>query len=147
MKAVDWIDGKVRFIDQTLLPGEERYVETDDITVVAEAIKSLRIRGAPAIGVAAGFGVVLGVRPSHAHSSLLRRFDEAVTLLGSTRPTAVNLFNVLNRMRAIFLRTGVVEEREAVRMLECEALAIQREDIAGPSGNTVQRCFRPGHRC
>lgn len=129
MKAVDWIDGKVRFIDQTLLPGEERYVETDDIHVVAEAIRALRIRGAPAIGVAAGLGVVLGLRTSGARVPLATRFDTAVNLLGSTRPTAVNLFNVLNRMRAVFVRTPALEEPEAVRMLECEALAIQREDI------------------
>ncbi len=131
MKAVDWIDGSVRFIDQTLLPTEERFVLTNDIQVIAEAIRSLRIRGAPAIGVAAAFGLVLGLRSSDSPdgSSLAFRFDRAARLLGSTRPTAVNLFNVLSRMRGVLEAGSGAGDREAIRRLECEALVIQAEDI------------------
>ncbi len=131
MKAVDWIDGKVRFIDQTLLPFEERYTETDDIQVVAEAIRALRIRGAPAIGVAAAFGIVLGLRgPSRpGETSLASRFDRSVTLLASTRPTAVNLFNVLNRMRATWMAASGGDDRDVPGRMEREARMIQAEDI------------------
>jgi methylthioribose-1-phosphate isomerase len=131
MKAVDWIDGTVRFIDQTLLPAEERFVITNDIQVIAEAMRSLRIRGAPAIGVAAAFGLVLGLRSpdSPDGSSLALRFDRAARLLGSTRPTAVNLFNVLNRMRGVLQAASGVGDRETIQQLEREARVIQAEDI------------------
>ena len=131
MKAVDWIDGKVRFIDQTLLPHEERFVETDDIDVVADAIKALRIRGAPAIGVAAAFGLLLGVRATGSSTGipLARRFDLAFEKLASTRPTAVNLFNTLARMRAAFVGASGTGEREAIQLMESEARRIQEEDI------------------
>jgi methylthioribose-1-phosphate isomerase len=128
MKAVDWIDGRVRFIDQTLLPAEERFVVTDDILVIAEAIRSLRIRGAPAIGVVAAFGLVLGLR-SPDGSSLALRFDRAARLLGSTRPTAVNLFNVLSRMRGVLGAASGMGELDAIQLLEHEACMIQAEDI------------------
>jgi methylthioribose-1-phosphate isomerase len=131
MKAVDWIDGKVRFIDQTLLPAEERFVVTDSIEVIAEAIRSLRIRGAPAIGVVAAFGLVLGLRSpdSSQGSSLAQRFDRAALLLGSTRPTAVNLFNVLQRMRGVLGGISAADDGEAIQHLEREARLIQAEDI------------------
>ncbi len=131
MKAVDWIDGTVRFIDQTLLPLEERYVETDDIRVVADAIRALRIRGAPAIGVAAAFGIVLGLRepPRPGETSLASRFDRAATLLASTRPTAVNLFHVLDRMRATWMAASGDDDRELLERMEREARSIQTEDV------------------
>jgi methylthioribose-1-phosphate isomerase len=131
MKAVDWIDGRVRFIEQTLLPLEERYVETDDIHVVAEAITALRIRGAPAIGVAAAFGVLLGVKNSHGRAAepFQKRFESSVALLAGTRPTAVNLFNVLERMRSAFLRAHGGSDETIYAALEREARDVQKEDI------------------
>jgi len=131
MKAVDWVDGRVRFIEQTLLPIEERYVETDDIHVVAEAITALRIRGAPAIGVAAAFGVLLGVKNSRgdANEPFQKRFESSVALLAATRPTAVNLFNILERMRSAFLRAHSGSEEATYTALELEARDIQKEDI------------------
>jgi methylthioribose-1-phosphate isomerase len=153
MKAVDWIDGTVRFIDQTLLPAEERFVITNDIQVIAEAIRSLRIRGAPAIGVAAAFGLVLGLRSpdSPDGSSLALRFDRAARLLGSTRPTAVNLFNVLNRMRGVLQAVSGVGDREAIQQLEREARVIQAEDIEachriGDFGAYALQCGCSGNR-
>jgi methylthioribose-1-phosphate isomerase len=92
MKTIEWRDGSVRFLDQTLLPGEETYVETADYRVVAGAIRALAIRGAPLIGIAAAYGVVLAVREGVS-------FDAAADLLAATRPTAVNLFSALERMR------------------------------------------------
>ncbi len=129
MKAVDWVDGKLRFIDQTLLPAEERYVETEHVGVVAEAIRALRIRGAPAIGVAAAFGVVLGVRGMEVSTPLSVRFTKTVALLAATRPTAVNLFTVLERLQTRFAMLTGRSDADVMIALEREAQAIQQEDI------------------
>ena len=130
MTSVEWVNGRIRFIDQTRLPGEEVYVETDQYRRVGEAIKRLEIRGAPAIGVAAAFAVVLALNESFLDSSsaLEREFRSALDHLSTTRPTAVNLFTCLDRMRSTFERldrADLVSLRE--RMLN-EALAIQEED-------------------
>lgn len=131
MRSVDWIEGKVRFIDQTRLPHEEVFVETDDYRVVGEAIKALGIRGAPAIGVAAGFAVSLAVNaPGLATPRQLQAaFYDALNYLSQTRPTAVNLFTALARMRRAFERVDSPEAATVRRQLLTEALAIQTEDI------------------
>ena len=87
MTAVEWVDGKVRFIDQTRLPGEEVFVETVDYRRVAEAIKRLEIRGAPAIGVAVSFALLLAINDPAVTSlsSLERQFNQAAELLSGTR--------------------------------------------------------------
>jgi methylthioribose-1-phosphate isomerase len=131
MTSVAWAAGKVRFIDQTRLPDEEVYIETEDYLVVCDAIKKLQIRGAPAIGVAAAFGVLLAVNDPKitAAGDLEKVFNTASDHLSKTRPTAVNLFNSLSRMRSVF-RASVGGNPEKVRSrLEQEALAIQQEDI------------------
>jgi len=131
MTTVDWIEGKVRFIDQTRLPADEVYIETDDYRVVGEAIKRLSIRGAPAIGVAAAFGVVLAVnvRRLTRPGEMEAEFRTAMEYLASTRPTAVNLFTALHRMECAY--TSVLHGDPAA-MRKClldEARAIQQEDI------------------
>src|ERR1044072_7784458 len=91
-------------IDQRKLPPAEEYPVFRTYQEVAEAIRVMVVRGAPAIGVAAAMGVALGVRDSSANDmeSLQRAFDEIVTTIGATRPTAVNLFWVLDRMKNVF---------------------------------------------
>ena len=131
MVSVDWVEGKVRFIDQTLLPSEERYIETGDYRVVEEAIKALRIRGAPAIGVAAAFGICLALSDRRIGSveEMQTVFHTAFSRLSASRPTAVNLFAALARMRRVVdqsLPLGLATARE--KML-AEARAIQQEDI------------------
>lgn len=131
MVSVDWVEGKVRFIDQTLLPSEERFIETGDCRVVEEAIKALRIRGAPAIGVAAAFGICLALSDPRIGSveEMQAVFHTAFSRLSASRPTAVNLFAALGRMRHVVdqnLPLGLTTVRE--RML-AEARAIQLEDI------------------
>jgi methylthioribose-1-phosphate isomerase len=131
--------GPVRFagdrlvlLDQTLLPGREverDYTRWED---VAEAIRTLVVRGAPAIGVAAAFGVVLAARASRATTTdaLLTDIETAVKGLAATRPTAVNLFWALDRMRRVAesVRTGSADEARA--RLTAEAEAILSEDLA-----------------
>ena len=101
IKTLEWTDGGVRFIDQTKLPTEETYVTCTSYEEVANAIRTMIVRGAPAIGVAAAMGVALGVRDSKAanHAGLKRDFDHICEVLAATRPTAVNLFWAIRRMQ------------------------------------------------
>ena len=93
-KTIEWTSDGVRMIDQTLLPGEEVYRTFGGFREVAEAIRSMVIRGAPAIGVAAAMGVALGIKNSSAQSipELRKDFETTADVISKTRPTAVNLF-------------------------------------------------------
>jgi methylthioribose-1-phosphate isomerase len=131
MKPFEWIDGRIRFLDQTQLPLEEIYRTTDDAALIAEAIQCLAIRGAPLIGIAAAYGVALAsfhlksTDADEVRSSLYSTID----FLGSTRPTAVNLFWALKRQHHIvdtWLSESIDDLRK--RLLD-EALLIHREDI------------------
>jgi len=117
----------VRLLDQTLLPNEERWLKITTPGMMAEAIVALRVRGAPAIGIAAAYGVVLAVRTAVPEPYETAR--AAITQLGSTRPTAVNLSWALGRMEQV-----VVEHTESYEALYAallaEARAIEGEDLA-----------------
>ena len=93
LRTVEWKDNKVIMIDQTKLPNELVFVEYDDFNQVADAIKTLVVRGAPAIGVSGAFGLALAVLQSHATTkdALLSDLEKAREILFATRPTAVNL--------------------------------------------------------
>src|SRR5215469_13303754 len=101
IKTLEWTADGVRFIDQTKLPTEEVYVNCRTYQEVAAAIRDMIVRGAPAIGVAAAMGVALGIQQSSAKDpqSLRREFDQISTVISETRPTAVNLFWAIRRMR------------------------------------------------
>src|ERR1700716_1719338 len=94
IQTLEWTDQGVRFIDQTKLPTEETYVTCTTHEQIADVIRNMVVRGAPAIGVAAAMGIALGVNNSRAEniSSLQKEFDNICALIGETRPTAVNLF-------------------------------------------------------
>lgn len=130
--SIEWIgdaDGHVRLLDQTKLPGQVVFLDIRDVDAVFEAIRSLRVRGAPAIGIAAAMGVVLGVR-GHRHApddAFARRLRDVVAHLRSSRPTAVNLFWALDRARKS--AEGLPPD-EAVGRLLREAHAIRDEDAA-----------------
>src|SRR4051794_6943873 len=103
-RTIEWIgdtNGFVRLLDQTLLPVSVTYRDCRTIEEVWEAIRSLRVRGAPAIGVAAAFGVVLGVQGCTDAAAVSVRLREASAYLRTSRPTAVNLFWALDRMERV----------------------------------------------
>ena len=132
VKTLEWTNEGVRFIDQRKLPTEETYVTCHDYEEVAEAIRNMTVRGAPAIGVAAAMGIALGVRDADAgHVSELRRtFEEICDTLGSTRPTAVNLFWAIQRMKDKFeLLSELPVDRIRLEMI-AEAQRMYLEDIA-----------------
>jgi methylthioribose-1-phosphate isomerase len=132
MVAISWEGGKVRFLDQTLLPMVERFVLTDDYHVVGEAIRALQIRGAPAIGVAAAFGCALAVLDSRLCTlpDGQAALAAAKTFLSQTRPTAVNLFAALERIGRAAFGSSVQTLQELREAVVQEARAIQEEDIA-----------------
>ena len=117
-------------LDQTRLPGEVVYETCRDLQSVVEAIKRLKVRGAPAIGVAAAYGVVVGVQHSAAidHTSLSREVDVVSDTLAATRPTAVNLSWALERMRRTVREHHDAPVKEIKEALLREALTIQSED-------------------
>lgn len=127
------IDGCLMLIDQTRLPGELVEIACRDVETVWEAIKVLRVRGAPAIGVSAAYGVCVGLQTKIGTSvaDLFGRLDQVTTYLATSRPTAVNLFWALQRMRdraeTLHNLTSTREIRE--RLLD-EARAIEQEDRA-----------------
>ena len=133
IKTIEWTEEGVRMIDQRKLPGAEEYPVFRTYREVAEAIRSMVVRGAPAIGVAAAMGVALGVRDSNAVriEDLRTEFDQIVATLAATRPTAVNLFWALERMKRTFNQAspnGADRSAIAARLIQ-EALAIYQEDI------------------
>ena len=130
MRSIEWRDGKVRFLDQSQLPAKEVHIETDDETVVARAIRTLSLRGAPLIGISAAYGFVLAFdRLKSADAKSVTACIERTThLFASTRPTAVNLFWAINRMRNTAIEaTGRSLEGIHASLL-AEAIAIHTED-------------------
>jgi methylthioribose-1-phosphate isomerase len=133
-RTIEWvggIDGFMRIIDQTLLPTRLEYRDCRTVEEVWEAIKVLRVRGAPAIGVAAAYGVVLAVsRPAADLAGLAHKINQACEYLASARPTAVNLSWAVNRMRRLSDRKhSQASNPDALRRaLLAEARAIEDED-------------------
>jgi methylthioribose-1-phosphate isomerase len=126
IETIQWTDSGVVMIDQTRLPREEVYVTCTDHLEVAEAIRSMVIRGAPAIGVAAAMGIALGMQ----RAASVSQFDEICETIRSTRPTAVNLFWAIKRMRSVFDELAGRTLSEIREKLVSEAIQIRLEDIA-----------------
>jgi methylthioribose-1-phosphate isomerase len=155
VKTLEWTDAGVRFIDQTRLPTEEVYVTCRDYREVATAIRDMIVRGAPAIGVTAAMGVALGVRNSTAKSytTLRPEFDEICNTLAATRPTAVNLFWGIQRMRNRFeeladvsldkVKQALIEEAQqmyAADIAACQALGRNGAVLMPSSGGVLTHC-------
>src|SRR5438067_3512812 len=130
--TLEWTDSGVRFIDQTKLPTEESYVTCKTYAQVADVIRNMVVRGAPAIGVAAAMGIALGVKNSKAESvgALKQEFEEICDVLGNTRPTAVNLFWAIRRMREKFELLRVRPLPQIKQALIEEAQRMHAEDVA-----------------
>jgi len=133
IKTIEWTDEGIRMLDQRLLPVEEKYLMLRSYEEVAEAIKKMIIRGAPAIGVAAAMGLALGASQSVGTSVADVRddFDYMCKVMSATRPTAVNLFWAIERMRKVFAeQEKTTEDPEVVKhRLIAEAKKIFDEDI------------------
>jgi methylthioribose-1-phosphate isomerase len=134
IKTVEWTDEGVRMLDQRLLPTEEKYLILRSYEEVADAIKKMIVRGAPAIGVSAAMGLALGANQSVGTSiaDLEYDFKYMAKVMEATRPTAVNLFWAVERMRSALLKAKAetTNVEEVKKLLVNEALAIYDEDIA-----------------
>jgi methylthioribose-1-phosphate isomerase len=130
VRTIEWKDGKVIIIDQTKLPLEEVYLEISDYRKLAEAIKLLKIRGAPAIGIAGAFGVCLGAIEIETEnlSEFRLRMTLIINELAATRPTAINLFWALDRMTKIVESDVTRKPAEIKLKLIDEAIHILEED-------------------
>ncbi|MBI2187551.1 MAG: S-methyl-5-thioribose-1-phosphate isomerase [Acidobacteria bacterium] len=134
LPTIEWKGDAVAMIDQRKLPAAEVYVTCRTAAEVARAIKSMVIRGAPAIGVAAAMGIALGMKRSRATGTkqCAAEFQKACDLMAATRPTAVNLFWAIERMKRTFADAAQAgaSVTEIAQRLEAEALRIHDEDVA-----------------
>ncbi len=130
LPALEWKNDRLVMIDQRKLPLRELYLEYSDADGVARAIETMVVRGAPAIGVAAAYGVALGVSALESATGLDRRFEAVYRRLERTRPTARNLFWALERMRRAYKANKGRGLAGLKRAMVVEARAIEREDVA-----------------
>ena len=146
LPTIEWRSDMIVMVDQRKLPKREVYVECRTVAQVVRAIKSMVIRGAPAIGVAAAMGLALGVNRSKASGTtmLAREFYKMCDAMAETRPTAVNLFWAIARMKRIFANAVKAGQSvEEIRLnLEVEARRIHDADVAacralGAHGATI----------
>src|ERR1022692_4355629 len=132
IQTLEWTESGVVFIDQTKLPTEEVYVPCTPHQQVADVIRNMVVRGAPAIGVAAAMGIALGVKNSKAENGaeLKKEFDQICEILRQTRPTAVNLFWAIRRMQEKFETLRIRPIPQIKQALVEEAQRMHAEDIA-----------------
>jgi methylthioribose-1-phosphate isomerase len=134
LPTIDWQGDAIIMVDQRKLPGQELYVRCRTAQEVARAIRTMVIRGAPAIGVSAAMGIALGMRRSTAKGTkqFAVEFQKICEMMANTRPTAVNLFWAIDRMKRVFAETAQAGKspEEIADRLELEARAIHDEDVA-----------------
>jgi methylthioribose-1-phosphate isomerase len=134
LPTIELQDDVIVMVDQRKLPAQELYVRSRNAQEVAKAIRTMVIRGAPAIGVAAAMGIALGMKKSTARGTrqYAVEFQKLCELMAATRPTAVNLFWAIDRMKAAFAAGAQAGEsaEEIANRLEREARAIHDEDVA-----------------
>ncbi|MCR4292908.1 MAG: S-methyl-5-thioribose-1-phosphate isomerase [Candidatus Kuenenia sp.] len=133
LSTIEWegnVEGRVRLIDQTLLPAELKYIYCEDLKSIWHAIKTLTVRGAPAIGIAAVTGVLLGIKDIRTDDSeaFFKELKNVTNYLGSSRPTAVNLFWGLSRMERVAWENRNKPVHTIKEILLQEAINVQNED-------------------
>ncbi|HXX53526.1 MAG TPA: S-methyl-5-thioribose-1-phosphate isomerase [Thermodesulfovibrionales bacterium] len=131
VKTIEWREGKVIMLDQSRLPSEVRFLECTDFVMVAEGIKALKIRGAPAIGIAAAMGIALGARGIEAdtHDQFTEMLEPVFGAMLATRPTAVNIQWAVKRMKHMLAKEKGRSVPALKELLVREAMKILHEDI------------------
>jgi len=147
-KTIEWMDGNVRILDQTVLPEKVVYRSLTSTVEMAEAISMLRVRGAPLIGIAGAYGVALASHKREAGSFEQYRalVKEDIRVLGKTRPTAVNLFWALSRMSEILDSTGSVGEAREALLGEAKSIHREDEERCNMIGKNGEALIKNGHR-
>ncbi len=128
--TICWQRGCAKLIDQTKLPQKLEYIYCRDVKTLWQAIKVLSVRGAPALGVAAGFGVLLGMKDFKGKDSrkFVKHVNKVCDYIGTSRPTAVNLFNVIEQMRKVAVRHKDLSVKDIKDHLTQEAFKVYNED-------------------
>ena len=129
LPAIAWKKQAVVMVDQRLLPWKGRYLRLKTVDQVARAIEDMAIRGAPAIGIAAAYGLVLGIRSLKSGTDLEKEFNKFYRRLWQTRPTARNLFWALERMKRVFEENKESGLSRLKKIMLAEARAIEKEDL------------------
>ncbi|MEW6143193.1 MAG: S-methyl-5-thioribose-1-phosphate isomerase [Chloroflexota bacterium] len=129
IQPLEWTGRSLKVVDQTRLPSRLSWLELSDYCEVVEAIKSLRVRGAPVIGITAGYGIALGAKGIKAGTKrgFMRKLEAVLKDFATSRPTAVNLFHAIDRMRSVASGAGIGEVKTA---LVAEARKIHTEQVA-----------------
>ena len=130
--TIKWVNGNVKIIDQTKLPGRLQYITCRDVTTLWEAIRRLSVRGAPALGVSAAFGVLLGMKAFKGGDirAFKKYLHKVCGYIGTSRPTAVNLFNAIDQMRRVIDGYAGASVPQLKSLLKAEAMRIFEEDRA-----------------
>ena len=148
IQTIRWTNGHVKLIDQTKLPRKLEYIHCRDVKTLWHAIKRLSVRGAPALGVAAAFGVLLGTKNFFGkdRKRFVREVERISDYIATSRPTAANLFNALARMKRIIRRHSDKNVAQLKDLLRKEALAIYEEDrkLCRRMGNFGARLISSG---
>jgi len=128
LKAIEWLDNKLRMLDQSKLPQEQSFTDLINYQDVALAIREMRVRGAPAIGIAAAYGIALGAQgiTTANKDEFLVQLNQVLQTFAATRPTAVNLFHTVTRMKKAAIGNNVPEIKRA---LIAEAKQIHTEEL------------------
>jgi methylthioribose-1-phosphate isomerase len=127
-RTIEWLNGKLRILDQSKLPRKQTFIDLDNYQDVVLAIKEMRVRGAPAIGVAAAYGIALGASDIKTadKDEFLAQLNQVMQTFADSRPTAVNLFQAISRMKKAARGDGVTEIKKS---LTNEAKRIHREEV------------------
>jgi len=151
IETIKWVTNCARIIDQTKLPNKFEYIYCRDVETMWQAIKRLSVRGAPAIGVAAAFGVLLGIQKFKGQDRLkfLKLFGETCDYLATSRPTAVNLFNMLNEMRGVVTCNPMADVATLKKALEYQAMSIFKADqiVCRRMGDHGAKLIKKGMSC
>src|SRR5690625_2528941 len=128
--TIQWKNDKLVLLDQTLLPNKIVYEEYDSIKLVWQAIRNMKVRGAPAIGVTAAYGVYLGIKgaPDDSFDNFWEVMIKETDFLATSRPTAVDLFWAIDRMKGVAKDNSSLSVKEIKSILLDEAIAIHKED-------------------
>ena len=151
VETIKWVNGSARIINQTKLPNKFEYIYCRDVESMWWAIKRLSVRGAPAIGVAAAFGVLLGIQEFKGRDRVkfLKLFNKTCDYLATSRPTAVNLFNMLNEMRAVVTYNPQADVATLKKALELQAMSIFKNDqeVCRRMGDHGAKLIKKGMKC
>lgn len=129
VKPVEWLGDRVRLIDQTRLPHRVVFLDCRNFRQVASAIKQMKVRGAPAIGVAAAYGIALGAQKikTNNKAEFMTRLDKVLSTFATSRPTAVNLFHAIDRMKRAALNTAGIPEIKQALIEEAKRIHAEEE--------------------